>query len=270
MRILVCGDVVGRSGRGAVLGRLGELRAALALDFVVVNGENAAGGFGITPEICRALYQVGADVITLGNHAWDQRGTERHIEGDRKLIRARNYPRGTPGSGGALLRTRDGRTVFIFQVLTQLFMDPIGEPFACVEEALREHRLGHSVDAIVLDVHGEATSEKQALAYHADGRVSLVVGTHTHVPTADHRILPGGTAYLSDVGMCGSYESIIGLAVEAPLARFVRKRPGRRGEPAQGAATLCAVLVETDDESGRARSIAPLRVGGVLQEARPV
>lgn len=269
MRILFCGDVVGRAGRDVLAERLPGLRDELALDVVIVNGENAAGGFGITAEICRALYQVGADVITLGNHAWDQRGTERHIESDRKLIRARNYPKGTPGSGGALVRTRDGRTVFVFQVLTQLFMDPIGEPFACVEEALQAHRLGHSVDAIVLDVHGEATSEKQALACHADGKVSLVVGTHTHVPTADHRILPGGTAYLSDVGMCGSYESIIGLAVEAPLARFVRKRPGRRAEPAQGAATLCAVLVETDDKTGLAHHVGPLRLGGVLQEVWP-
>ena len=186
MRILFCGDVVGRPGRDILSERLPDLREELALDLVIVNGENAAGGFGITPEICKALYQVGADVITLGNHAWDQRGTERYIETDRRLIRARNYPKGTPGSAGALLHTQDGRSVFVFQVLTQLFMDPIGEPFACVEETLQEHRLGQSVDAIVLDVHGEATSEKQALAYLADGRVSLAVGTHTHVPTADH------------------------------------------------------------------------------------
>lgn len=270
MRILFCGDVVGRSGRDILTGRLPGLREELALDLVIVNGENAAGGFGITPEICRSLYQVGADVITLGNHAWDQRGTERYIETDGRLVRARNYPKGTPGSAGALLHTRDGRSVFVFQVLTQLFMDPIGEPFACVEETLQQHRLGQSVDALVLDVHGEATSEKQALAYLADGRASLVAGTHTHVPTADQRILPKGTAYISDVGMCGSYESIIGLAVDAPLARFTRKRPGPRATPAQGDATLCAVLVETDDETGLARHVGVLRSGGVLPEAWPV
>ena len=149
-------------------------------------------------------------------------------------------------------------------------MDPIGEPFACVEETLQEHRLGQSVDAIVLDVHGEATSEKQALAYLADGRVSLAVGTHTHVPTADHRILPQGTAYISDVGMCGNYESIIGLAIDAPLARFTRKRPGPRAAPAEGEATLCAVLVETDDDTGLARHVGVLRQGGVLQASAPV
>ncbi|MDD9992491.1 MAG: TIGR00282 family metallophosphoesterase, partial [Rhodospirillales bacterium] len=185
MRILFCGDVVGRPGRDILTEHLPGLREELTLDLVIVNGENAAGGFGITADICKALYQVGADVITLGNHAWDQRGTESYIETDRRLVRARNYPKGTPGSAGALLRTRDGRSVFVFQVLTQLFMDPIGEPFACVEETLQEHRLGQSVDAIVLDIHGEATSEKQALGYLADGRVSLAVGTHTHVPTAD-------------------------------------------------------------------------------------
>ena len=246
-----------------------SLREELALDLVIVNGENAAGGFGITPDICKALYQVGADVITLGNHAWDQRGTESYIETDRRLIRARNYPKGTPGSAGALLHTQDGRSVFVFQVLTQLFMDPIGEPFACVEETLQEHRLGQSVDAIVLDIHGEATAEKQALAYLADGRVSLAVGTHTHVPTADHRILPKGTAYISDVGMCGAYESIIGLAVDAPLARFTRKRPGPRAAPAGGDATLCAVLVETDDTTGLARHVGVLRTGGVLTDFWP-
>ncbi len=270
MRILFCGDVAGRAGRDILAERLPALREELALDLVIVNGENAAGGFGITPEICKALYQVGADAITLGNHAWDQRGTERYIETDPRLIRARNYPRGTPGSAGALLHTQDGRSVFVFQVLTQLFMDPIGEPFACVEETLQEYRLGHSVDAIVLDVHGEATSEKQALAYLADGRVSLVAGTHTHVPTADHRILPAGTAYISDVGMCGAYESIIGLALDGPMARFTRKRPGPRAAPAQGEATLCAVLVETDDETGLARHVGTLRQGGILAEAWPV
>ena len=270
MRILFCGDVVGRPGRDILAERLPGLREALALDLVIVNGENAAGGFGITPEICKSLYQVGADAITLGNHAWNQRGTESYIETDRRLLRARNYPKGTPGSAGALLRTQGGRSVFVFQVLTQLFMDPIGEPFACVEETLQEHRLGQSVDAIVLDVHGEATSEKQALACLADGRASLVVGTHTHVPTADQRILPEGTAYISDVGMCGAYESIIGLAVDAPLARFTRKRPGPRAQPAQGEGTLCAVLVETDDETGLARHVGVLRVGGALEEAWPL
>ncbi len=269
MRILFCGDVVGRAGRDVVTEQLPRLREALALDVAIVNGENAAGGFGITADICRALYQTGADIITLGNHAWDQRGTESYIETDPRLVRARNYPKGTPGSAGALIRTPDGRSVFVFQVLTQLFMDPIGEPFACVEETLREYRLGTSVNAIVLDVHGEATSEKQALGYLADGRASLVVGTHTHVPTADHRILPKGTAYISDVGMCGSYDSIIGLAVDAPLARFVSKRPGARPAPAMDDPTLCAVLVETDDKTGLARHIAPLRLGGVLEEASP-
>lgn len=269
MRILFCGDVVGRSGRDVLVDHLPRLREELALDVVIVNGENAAGGFGITGEICQSLYQVGADIITLGNHAWDQRGTEGYIETDQKLVRARNYPKGTPGSAGALIQLADGRSVFVFQVLTQLFMDPIGEPFACVEETLREYRLGQPVNAIVLDIHGEATSEKQALGYLADGRVSLAVGTHTHVPTADERILPKGTAYMSDVGMCGSYESIIGLDIEAPLARFVKKRSAGRPSPALEDPTLCAVLVETDDQTGLAHSVDALRLGGVLRQTAP-
>ncbi len=269
MRILFCGDVVGRAGRDVVAEHLPGLREELALDLVIVNGENAAGGFGITGEICRGLYQVGADLVTLGNHAWDQRGTDRYIETDPKLLRARNYPKGTPGSDGAIFRTADGRTAFVFQVLTQLFMDPIGDPFACVEETLVQHRLGHSVNAIVMDIHGEATSEKQALGYLADGRVSLAVGTHTHVPTADERILPGGTAYMSDVGMCGSYESIIGLDPGVALQRFTKKRSVGRPNPASEAPMLCGVLVETDDATGLAQSVAPVRIGGILTPTPP-
>jgi metallophosphoesterase (TIGR00282 family) len=269
MRILFCGDVVGRAGRDILVEKLPGLRESLALDLVVVNGENAAGGFGITPDICEALYQVGTDVITLGNHAWDQKGTDAYIETDPRLVRARNFPKGTPGSGGALYTLQDGRKVFVFQLLTQLFMAPIDDPFACLVETLATYRLGHSVDAIVFDIHGEATSEKQALAYLADGKVSFSVGSHTHVPTADARILPGGSGYMTDAGMCGDYDSIIGLEIENSLARFVKKRSAGRFVAASGEATLSGLFVETDDATGLAKEVQPVRVGGILDENLP-
>ena len=271
MRILFCGDVVGRPGRDILTEHLPGLREELALDLVIVNGENAAGGFGITAEICRGLYQVGADVITLGNHAWDQRGTERYIE-----IRRAAGPRPQLSQGHA----RQRRCVAAHARRPLGLRLPGAHPalHGPHRRALRLRRgdaAGAPARAVggcdrVGRIHGEATSEKQALAYLADGRVSLAAGTHTHVPTADHRILPKGTAYISDVGMCGSYESIIGLAVDAPLARFTRKRPGPRAAPADGEATLCAVLVETDDDTGLARHVGVLRQGGVLQAASPV
>lgn len=270
MKILFCGDVVGRPGRDVLCDQLPELREKLSLDFVVVNGENAAGGFGITGEICQAFYQVGADVITLGNHAWDQRETLRYIEGDPKLIRPNNYPPGTPGRGGAVFLTGDGRKVFVLQVMCRLFMDALDDPFASVRTALEKQRLGGTVDAIVLDIHGEATSEKQALARYVDGQVSVAAGTHTHVPTADHQILPKGTAYMTDIGMCGPYDSIIGMAPETIIERFTRKLPTGRFSPATGEPTLCALYIETDDKTGLATYTAPLRVGGPLEPRWPV
>lgn len=269
MRLLFLGDVVGRSGRDAVARHLPDLRERLRLDLVIVNGENAAGGYGITGEICRTLYQVGADVVTLGNHAWDQRETIAYIESDPKLLRPLNYPPGTPGRGAATYRTQSGRSVLVIQLMTRLFMDPLDCPFAAVRAELARHALGTTVDAIVVDIHGEATSEKQALAYHVDGRVSLAIGSHTHVPTADARILPGGTAYQTDAGMCGVYQSVIGMEVTVAVERFVRKLPTARLEPAQGEAMVCGVVVETDERTGLARSIAPLRVGSGLAPAWP-
>jgi hypothetical protein len=261
--------VVGRAGRDAVTSELPKLRERLGLDFVMVNGENAAGGFGITGEICRAFYQTGADTVLLGNHAWDQRETIAYIESDPRLLRPLNYPKGTPGRGMAVFATADGRKVLVIQLMGRLFMDPLDCPFQALEGALAAYRLAGNVQAIVVDVHAEATSEKMAIGHMADGRVSLVAGTHTHVPTADAQILPGGTAYITDIGMCGDYDSVIGLKKEAPLERFRKKLPGERWSPAEGPATLCAVYVETDDATGRARYVAPLRLGGRLAEHWP-
>lgn len=269
MNILFCGDVVGRAGRDVVVQHLPDLRRRLALDFVIVNGENAAHGFGITDKICADLYDAGADVITTGNHVWDQREIIGQIDGDPRLLRPVNYPAGTPGRGVSVFEATRGRRVLVVNVMCRLFMDPLDDPFPAVEEALRTHPLGGAVDAVVIDVHGEASSEKMAMGHAFDGRASLIVGTHTHVPTADAQILGGGTAYQTDAGMCGDYDSVIGMQKEPAIARFRRKMPGERLSPANGDGDLCAVYVETDDSSGLARYIAPLRMGGRLAPAWP-
>jgi 2',3'-cyclic-nucleotide 2'-phosphodiesterase len=269
MRILFIGDIVGRSGRSAVTARLPGLRRDWALDVVVINGENAAGGFGITEAIYNELLDTGADAITLGNHAWDQKEALVFIERAPKLVRPINYPAGTPGRGAALIEAAGGARVLVVNAMGRVFMDPLDDPFAAVERELAACALKDTADAIVIDFHCEATSEKQAMGHVCDGRASLVVGTHTHAPTADHQILPGGTAYISDVGMTGDYDSVIGMVKHEPISRFLRKIPSSRFEPALGPATLCAVAVETDDATGLARRIAGVRLGGRLEEARP-
>ncbi len=269
MRVLYCGDVVGRSGREAVTRYIPELRRDLKLDFVVVNGENAAGGFGITGKICTEFYETGVDAITTGNHAWDQKETQGYIGGDPKLLRPHNYPKGTPGRGVATFETTAGAKVGIIHVMGRVFMDALDDPFACVEDAMKRLVLGGGLQFILVDIHGEATSEKMAMGHFVDGRASLCVGTHSHVPTADAQILPGGTAYQTDLGMCGDYDSVIGMNKEEPLRRFTRKIAGGRFEPALGEATLCGVFVETDDRTGLATKIAPVRMGGRLRPAMP-
>ena len=267
MRILFCGDIVGRPGRDVVEQNLSRLRKELDLDFVIANGENAAGGFGITEKICNALFEAGVDVISGGNHSWDQREALNLIEREPRLLRPHNYPAGTPGRGVGVFPARGGRKVMLLNVMGRLFMDPLDDPFACVERELAKQRLGGSIDAIVLDVHAEATSEKMAMGHFVDGRVSLCIGTHTHVPTADTMILPGGTAYQSDAGMCGDYDSVIGMDKAVPIQRFTRKLPTERLSAANGEGTLCAVFLETDDETGLARRVSPLRLGGRLRAA---
>jgi 2',3'-cyclic-nucleotide 2'-phosphodiesterase len=269
MRLLFVGDVVGRSGRAIVVERLPRLVADWKLDFVVVNGENAAGGFGITEPIYQDLIDAGADAITLGNHAWDQREALVFIERAPRLIRPANYPPGTPGRGTTVITAKNGARVLIVNAMGRVFMDPLDDPFATVDRELHACPLGSGADAAIIDMHAEATSEKQAMGFFADGRATLVVGTHTHVPTADHRILPGGTAFVSDVGMTGDYDSIIGMAKDEPLGRFVRRIPSGKFEPAMGPATLCAIAVETDDSTGLAARVAAVRCGGGLEEARP-
>jgi 2',3'-cyclic-nucleotide 2'-phosphodiesterase len=269
MRILFVGDVVGRSGRTIVSERLPGLIADWKLDFVVVNGENAAGGFGITEVIHQELLDAGADAVTLGNHAWDQREALVFIERAPTLIRPVNYPPGAPGRGAGLFTARNGARVLVINAMGRIFMDPLDDPFAVIDRELQACPLVRGADAIIVDFHAEATSEKQSLGHFLDGRVSLVIGTHTHAPTADHQIHPGGTAFMSDVGMTGDYNSVLGMAKDEPLGRFLRRIPSGRFEPAMGPATLCALAVETDDKTGLAVRIAPVRLGGRLEQARP-
>jgi metallophosphoesterase (TIGR00282 family) len=270
MRILFLGDVVGRTGREAVAAALPRLRAALQLDLAVVNAENASHGFGLAPDMATALFAAGADVITLGNHAWDRKEIIPFIAENPRLIRPLNFPPGTPGAGSVLVELPGGRRVVVLQAMGRLYMDALDCPFRGTAEALSRYRLGGTVAAIVVDFHAEATSEKMAFAHSFDGQVSLVVGTHTHCPSADHQVLPGGTAFQSDAGMSGDYDSVIGMAKQGAATRFWRKLPGERLGPAEGEATVCGVFVETDDATGLARRIEPVRQGGRLSQSLPV
>ena len=269
MRLMFLGDVVGRAGREAVVDALPRLRADLDLDFVVVNGENSAGGFGITEKIATEILDAGADVISGGNHSWDQREALVFIEREQRLLRPANYPSGTPGRGAGLFEARGGRRVLLVNVLGRVFMDALDDPFATVERELAAAPLGDVADAVIVDMHAEATSEKMAMGHFCDGRASLVVGTHSHIPTADAQLLPGGTAYQTDAGMCGDYDSVIGMEKSGPVSRFVSKMPGSRLQPAAGPGTACGIFIITDDATGLATHAEPIRVGGRLIESKP-
>ena len=269
MRILFLGDVVGRSGRQAVIEQLPGLRERYALDFVVVNGENAAGGFGITEPILTELLDAGADVVTTGNHVFDQRETLVFIERQDRLLRPVNFPAGTPGKGAGLFKTTTGADVLVVNAQGRVFMADLDDPFRAVERELEACGLKTGADAILIDFHAEATSEKEAMGHFVDGRATAVIGTHTHVPTADEQILHGGTAYISDAGMCGDFDSVLGMDKQEPLTRFLTKIPTGRFAPASGEATLCGVAIEVDDQTGLARAIAPLRLGGRLSQTEP-
>ena len=268
MHLLFIGDVIGRPGREVVQTELPKLRDALALDFVVVNGENLAGGFGVTRATANEMFTAGADVITTGNHWLDQREILSFIDDDDRVLRPRNYPPGTPGKGAGLYETRKGARVLVANVMGRVFMDPLDDPFAAIAAELSACPLGEGADAVIVDMHAEATSEKMGMGHFCDGRASLVVGSHSHVPTADAQILPGGTAFQTDAGACADYDSVIGMEKFEPLQRFTRKMPSGRYTPANGPATLCAVFVVTDAK-GLATRIEPVRVGGRLKQSMP-
>lgn len=270
MRLLFLGDIVGRSGREAVEKHLPELKIRYKLDVVVANAENAAHGAGITPKICQGFYDIGVDCLTTGNHVWDQKEIIPYIDKDPKLLRPFNAPGCTPGKGYHVHELDDGRKILIMNVMGQVFMNPTYDnPFTLTSDFLENYRLGHGVNAIFIDLHAEVTSEKMAFAKYLDGRVSGVVGTHTHIPTADAHIMKGGTAYQTDAGMCGDYDSVIGVKAHIPIARFTSKMALERFSTADGAATLCGSFIETDDKTGLATKIEPIRCGGLLKNSMP-
>jgi len=271
MRFAFFGDVIGRSGRDGLAEHLPGLKRQLGLDFVVVNAENAAAGFGITESTARELFQSGADCLTLGNHAWDQKEAMTYIVREPRLIRPLNYPvlASAPGRGAQLFETDSAKRILVVNLLGRVHMDSLDDPFAAVDRELEACPLGAVADAVLVDMHAEATSEKMAMGHFCDGRASLVVGTHTHVPTADAQILPGGTAYQTDAGGCCDYDSVIGNEKEEPLRRFTTRISGGRYKPASGPATVCGVFVETHPGTGLARRIEPIRVGGRLSQTVP-
>ncbi|HET6971622.1 MAG TPA: TIGR00282 family metallophosphoesterase [Phenylobacterium sp.] len=271
MRFAFFGDVVGRSGRDGLAEHLPALRRQLQLEFVIVNAENAAAGFGITEGTAKELFEAGADCLTLGNHSWDQKEALTYIVREPRLIRPLNYPAfsGAPGRGAQLFDTEGGKRILVVNLLGRVFMDALDDPFAAVDKELEACPLGAVADVIVVDMHAEATSEKMAMGHFCDGRASLVVGTHSHVPTADAQVLPGGTAYQTDAGACADYDSVIGNQKEEPLRRFTTRIAGGRYKPAEGPATVCGVYVETDPATGLARRIEPIRIGGRLSQTVP-
>jgi metallophosphoesterase (TIGR00282 family) len=268
MNLLFIGDVIGKPGRDVLAAELPRLRKLLALDLAVANGENIAGGFGITRATANDLFAAGVDVITSGNHWLDQREILSLVEQDDRLLRPCNYPRGTPGKGAWLYETPSGARVLVINAMGRVFMDPLDDPFSAVDAELSACPLGEGADAIIVDMHAEATSEKMSMGHFCDGRASLVVGSHSHVPTADAQILPGGTAYQTDAGGCADYDSVIGMEKSEPLQRFTKKMPTGRMSPATGPATLCGVFVQTGP-TGLAVRVDPVRVGGRLKQAVP-
>ena len=261
---------MGRAGRAAVTSQLPKLREDWRLDFVVVNGENATSGAGLSAGHARTLLEAGIDCMTLGDHAFDQRDMLQFIESEPRILRPVNFSKAAPGKGVRLFEARGGRKVLVTQVLGQVFMKrPFDDPFSALQTTLTAYPLGGQAQAVIVDIHAEATSEKMAVGHYCDGRASLVVGTHTHVPTGDAQILPGGTGYMTDAGMCGDYHSVIGMEKAEPLRRFLTGMPKERFTPATGEATLSGVYVETDDRTGKATRIEPIRVGGRLQESTP-
>ncbi len=270
MKILFLGDIMGRAGRRAITERLAKLRAEWKLDFVVVNGENATSGHGLSAGHAKAMLEAGVDVLTLGDHAFDQRDMLSFCEQEKRIIRPLNFAKGAPGVGARVFSDARGRKILVAQVLGQVFMKrAFDDPFSAIDQVLNTHRIGGSVQAALVDIHCEATSEKMGMGHWCDGRASVVVGTHTHVPTGDAQILPKGTAYLTDAGMCGDYNSVIGMKKDEPMNRFITGMVKGRFEPAGGEATLSGVYVETDDQTGLAKRVCMVREGGRLMPSVP-
>ena len=270
MKILFCGDVVGKAGRKLVLSSLPKLKEKLGLDFIIVNGENAAHGFGINPKMYNAFLEHGTDVITLGNHSFDKPDIFPILNEADNIIRPMNYPENTVGKGFCIVKSASGVRVAVVQLLGSVFMRSVESPFQSIQNWLQKYKRGQDYDVLVVDFHAEATAEKVALGHYLDGHASLVVGTHTHIPTADAHVLSSGTAYISDIGMCGDYDSVIGMKKELAFPRFLGGDRKGRLEPAEKNATFCAVCADIDEKTGRAREIFPVRIGQTLENTHEV
>jgi 2',3'-cyclic-nucleotide 2'-phosphodiesterase len=269
MKILFLGDIVGRGARDEITAKLPALRAEYKLDAVIVNAENAAHGFGVTGQICADLFKAGVDCVTTGNHIWDQREIIPYIEKEPRLLRPLNFPEGTPGRGVYTITTARGEKIVVANIMARLFMDALDDPFAAADKLCKSVRLGQDTQALFIDFHGEASSEKMAMGHYCDGRASFVVGTHMHVPTADVQIFPKGTGYQTDAGMCGCYDSVIGMDTSLAVNRFVRKMPGEKLKPAEGPVSLCGVMLEVNPKTGLCTKADMFRMGGRLAQAVP-
>ena len=266
MNILILGDIVGPSGREAIVKKLPNLIKKKKLDFVIINGENAADpGVGITKKNTEEFFEAGTDVITTGNHVWDQKETMEFITSEKRLLRPENLIKGSPGVGTGIFNSKNNKKVAVINLMGNIFMKKCEDVFEAAKKFIQTVKLIKDADFIIVDLHGEITSEKMAMGYLFDGKATMVVGTHTHVPTSDHRIMEKGTAYQTDIGMCGDYNSVIGMNRDNSLKRFLKDSPVTKHYPALGEATISGLMVQADDKTGLAKKIEPIIVGGVLE-----
>ena len=267
MKILFLGDVAGPSGRKAVQGHLPQIKKKNKIDFVIANGENASeAGVGITEKNAEDMFNAGVDVITSGNHIWDQKETMEHITKEKRLLRPENLVEGTPGKGFEIYSVPSGEKIAVLNLMGNIFMKNCEDVFRTAEKIFNKFRLKRDADFIVVDFHGEITSEKMAMGHYLDGKATLVIGTHTHVPTSDFRVLENGTAYQSDAGMCGDYNSVIGMNKENSLKKFFNNKEAKKHFPSLGEATLSGIIVDGDLNTGLAKSAKQFLFGGVLKE----
>ncbi len=260
MRIIYVGDIVGRAGREALLGNIDKLKEQYRFDVLIANTDNAAHGFGTTPGICRDLLEKGVSAIVTGDHVWNQREIIPFLDECKKIVRPLNYPENLPGCGAREIELANGRKILVAEVVGRLFMEAVDCPAQAMDKLLKSYTLGRNIDAIFVDIHAEATAEKIAFGHYLDGRVSAVVGSHTHVPTSDYMILPKGTAYQTDAGMCGDYSGVIGFETEAPIDRLCRRYTGSKLVALKGNGTLFGTYIETDDASGLATKIEQIKL----------
>tara|TARA_B100001123_G_scaffold383062_1_gene454682 strand:- start:16 stop:825 length:810 start_codon:yes stop_codon:yes gene_type:complete len=266
MNILILGDVMGPSGRKAISQKLPNLIKKKKIDFVIVNGENAADpGVGITQENTEEFFKAGADVITTGNHVWDQKETSTFIISEKRLLRPQNMAEGTPGKGFGIFNSKNNKKVAVINLMGNIYMKKSEDVFESAKKFTQTVKLKKDADFIVVDLHGEITSEKMAMGYFFDGKATIVVGTHTHVPTSDHRIMENGTAYQTDIGMCGDYNSVIGMNRENSLKKFFKDSSAQKHYPALGEATISGLFVIANNETGLASKVEPIILGGSLE-----